>query len=366
MLGGGICRRAAKLILSKRIPNFAIGAFMATTWYVKQGEKSFGPYSDDQLKQLVAQGKITPTHHLFNASRQQWMQANQIPGLFSFPSAPQFQSFPALNPNVSAQSSASYRPPVAKKSNTTLVAAGIIGTLSVMGIVAVFALRTPASSAVPQGNSSASAGSTKTNPVPTPTAVATAPVVAVAVPANTFRKELFDKAHRAAVEFRESVGSKPLDTEIKLIENAVKGPEEQEVLKMFKALYDIQDARVQLATIKLSVKRSKEILQELQASRAKAGRPIIPEIDKFIGELEIVSAIDQAGGVPVSSIAKLNLTDTSAMLVETSLITPTEFQGIRIIPYDQARKSLLGQEQVFLKTIGEVINNNGRPLTNGN
>lgn len=54
---------------------------MAANWVVKQGGKDFGPYTDEQLKQLANRGQVGPSDQIFNVMKQQWLPAYQIRGL---------------------------------------------------------------------------------------------------------------------------------------------------------------------------------------------------------------------------------------------------------------------------------------------
>ncbi|MBN8625977.1 MAG: DUF4339 domain-containing protein [Planctomycetes bacterium] len=376
---------------------------MSANWFIRQQGKDFGPFTDEQLRQLAGQGKIAPADQVFNSARQQWMQAVQVAGLFnsspviptaSFPTAPQFPTAMPAQSNFGNFGStvSTYRSPPQKKSGFPVV--GIVAGIVIVGIVGTgvfLVLKNEKSPTVAQSDKPSSPDR-KTAPSPMPASVAPAPVVAASVvpapvvpapaaatPAITIRKELFDKAHRAAIEFRESVGPKPLDTEIRLIEHSVKGAQEQEVLKMFQFVYEIQVARTQLSGTKLAVAQAISTLGELKALVARADAPIDltkappamvleaarlkarrQQNDALVQELEIIALIDKAGGLPVSSTGAMpTLADATAMLVKKSLISPTEYQGIKMISYDNANKSLLAQEQTLLKTISEKINSGG-------
>ncbi|MDY0170419.1 MAG: hypothetical protein RBS80_28005, partial [Thermoguttaceae bacterium] len=54
-----------------------------------------------------------------------------------------------------------------------------------------------------------------------------------------FRRELFDNAHRAAIEFT-SGGKVQLATELKLIEGAIRTDEERAVFELFETVLDVQ------------------------------------------------------------------------------------------------------------------------------
>lgn len=361
---------------------------MANSWFVKQGGKDFGPYTDDQIRLLASQGKLTPTDQVFNAMSQRWTQANQIPGLFGFAPAPQYQSFPSPNPNIVAQSSVSYRPPAAKKSNTPLIAIGIIGTLVAVGIGAMFALRTPASPPAPKGDSSATAPSKEANP----TTAAVTHVGSATTPTTTFRKELFDSAHRAAIEYR--FGAEPkLKTELALIEPAIQSSGEKNVFAMLQKVLEIQNTLNQLpaaqeltrSTLKM---HEDNISLETYTAVTKGVNLNMPEVrglaeasanklsleifQKFFGEMRATSThgivvrcdiIGQTNPPRWKGInAKLNY-DMEKFLKNPvmSFAKPTEEQGFAWISFSGTKSTLEKMVSDSLKTVGESIHNQGMP-----
>lgn len=52
-----------------------------TTWYSRNGEQQFGPYSDQELKRAVEAGKIMPETLIRQGENGNWFRADQIPGL---------------------------------------------------------------------------------------------------------------------------------------------------------------------------------------------------------------------------------------------------------------------------------------------
>ena len=57
-------------------------------WFVQLNGKVFGPLGDDQLRQLVAAGKIAKETEISQDRAGPWSQASRIRGLFQEPSAP--------------------------------------------------------------------------------------------------------------------------------------------------------------------------------------------------------------------------------------------------------------------------------------
>lgn len=76
---------------------------MAHDWYVKRGEKHYGPFTSAQLKKLAGEGKVSPTTEVRLGAEGTWTQASRVKGLFG---APQTSS-------SSASLSAPTIPPVA-------------------------------------------------------------------------------------------------------------------------------------------------------------------------------------------------------------------------------------------------------------
>ena len=55
---------------------------MANLWHCKRQDKQFGPFSDQQLKQLAASGKLQPSDMVQREGTDQWVPANRLKGLF--------------------------------------------------------------------------------------------------------------------------------------------------------------------------------------------------------------------------------------------------------------------------------------------
>jgi hypothetical protein len=94
-----------------------------------------------------------------------------------------------------------------------------------------------------------------------------------------FRKELFDKSHRAAIEF--TSGNKvQLDTELKLIEDAIQTDEERAVLELFEAVLNVQ---TDMNTLWVAKRYTDEVAKKMGAlspegeSLMKTGMPLIYE-----------------------------------------------------------------------------------------
>jgi hypothetical protein len=53
---------------------------MANTWYVRTGEKQYGPFSPGQLQKLAQKGELQPEHFV-SPDRQRWVKPSQVRGL---------------------------------------------------------------------------------------------------------------------------------------------------------------------------------------------------------------------------------------------------------------------------------------------
>ncbi len=58
------------------------------SWYVSRNGKRRGPLSDDQLKQAVANGKVTHRDFVWYDGLQDWVEAGKVKGLFASPPPP--------------------------------------------------------------------------------------------------------------------------------------------------------------------------------------------------------------------------------------------------------------------------------------
>lgn len=56
---------------------------MAAQWYYEQGGEPIGPISGAELKQLAADGQLSPTDQVWKEGLADWTEASQVKGLFS-------------------------------------------------------------------------------------------------------------------------------------------------------------------------------------------------------------------------------------------------------------------------------------------
>ena len=74
---------------------------MAARWYCLIGQQQYGPFTSDQIQQLVQQGQLLPKHFLRTETDSQWTPAADLPGLFPAPPPT------AASPSAAAPSAAS-------------------------------------------------------------------------------------------------------------------------------------------------------------------------------------------------------------------------------------------------------------------
>ena len=140
-------------------------------WYLKHGDKEYGPMDSNKLKQLAAQNKIRPTDYIRRGADGKWTLASHAKGLFNDaasndPSAPSpinvqsgdaktgaTQPVPPVAPNLSASFSQTppVAPPVAKAIPVAQKAASSASSSMSFGEGLEFTPSSPASSAPKKG-----------------------------------------------------------------------------------------------------------------------------------------------------------------------------------------------------------------------
>lgn len=78
---------------------------MAAEWFCYIAGREFGPLSAQELRTMVAEGSLTPRHHVRRGRDGPWIEAGQVKGLF--PPTPQQSAPPAVgqsgsSPNIAA------------------------------------------------------------------------------------------------------------------------------------------------------------------------------------------------------------------------------------------------------------------------
>jgi hypothetical protein len=51
-------------------------------WYISRNNQTAGPFSDSQIKQFIAQGRLVPTDYVCRQGVFDWVVASSVPGLF--------------------------------------------------------------------------------------------------------------------------------------------------------------------------------------------------------------------------------------------------------------------------------------------
>ncbi len=55
---------------------------MALVWFCKISEEQLGPFSSRQIKELVAEGRLSPGDHVRQGTDGPWQRAGEVRGLF--------------------------------------------------------------------------------------------------------------------------------------------------------------------------------------------------------------------------------------------------------------------------------------------
>ena len=360
---------------------------MAVAWFYKsESDGAFGPVSASELKKLALGGHVVPSTMVLKGDDGLWVLASKVKGLFDqdpkdlppFPSAAvativTSQSTHPSSPNVSARADASAvelgveSTTVLSKqglSPAMLIAVGSGGTLIIVGLIVVggmiFAMPQDAQNTSSIGVSTGTTNPT-TTPVRTDTTAFTEQNLAAAnqIAEPSFRKEIFEKVHRAAVDYAPGKDIQ-LARELELIESAIKGENEQEVFNLFKVVMEIQTD--------MNILEVGKMVTEKTAKDFKAVSPSTKQITASIGgaakdkydELAATAAISQAGGVAVSSKISPKYEKTMKLLLDRQPLTPLEQDGVRWIPYETTQSELRIMEKATLKVAADAFNNGGK------
>lgn len=220
-------------------------------------------------------------------------------------------------------------------------------------------------------------GCTRPSATPDPTPVA-APQQA---PADAFRKEIFSNAHRTLVSFNTNkpTSTAAIDTELKLLETAVKGEAEQNTLKALRLARDNQAAMVMLeacrvASLKASeaydsvIQSGNKIVEEARADR-KFGEALAANAERV--NKQVLQTLDwqkeisdsyQSGYVcfysPTFPGEKWDFRDK---VQKAGFKTIAGNYGM-YVAYDPHMKTLQGFNETLCRIAGEMINNNGKPV----
>ena len=172
-----------------------------------------------------------------------------------------------------------------------------------------------------------------------------------------FRKDLFDEAFRAAVKY--STGEQvTLSDELEILEPAIRSKEEKDVFKLFEFVLDLQTDLNLLSVGKLATEGIAEKFTSFSNLELRLFRQNFK--DKH-DEWKAFASINLSSGVVVVSKSNFKLNEAMAILLDhQKWIKPEDHNGVMWIPYESTESKLLVIEEVCLKTLGEVINNNGK------
>jgi hypothetical protein len=212
---------------------------------------------------------------------------------------------------------------------------------------------------------------------PTSETAAKAPNVSApsrATPPPEFRKELFEKALRAAIDFKPSSGiaSGSLQTELKILEAAARGEGEVECLKIFRLLSEVQTDLTLLQSGKVATSQVATGYQTLNAdvlNLIKANNP------RYYQSMAAISAVNQRGDVVVyfgdgigdaterAAHASVNQAAQvlAARIEARTGIKAMQVPGseIRFIPYGNTKSALESMNAALAKTAAELVYNGG-------
>ena len=217
-------------------------------------------------------------------------------------------------------------------------------------------------------------------PAPAPPAPAPAPPApAPAPPAPPFRRELFTAAHRIAVSYDVNAPTTPkaLNTEIKLLETAVKTEGEKNTLSVLKLVYDNQDAMAFLDTIWRASDEISRIYQE--------------NLNKKFEEIARNALMDPPRPTAISVEDLLRATEwqleirAQLLLGKVCFYAPHHPKGSfdfraqikkkgfpvvngqygSYVAYEPAKKALLSANEALTQSLGLYINNDGFANSSG-
>lgn len=193
-----------------------------------------------------------------------------------------------------------------------------------------------------------------------------APPSRIEPPPVLFRGELFDKAHRAALEFDPSEGgTRPLFIELDLIESAIRSDEERAVFDLLTVVGEIQFGIVVLNATRLATKEMLDAFDAMTPGGKNLLRTTGPQI---YHETVAIGDIYRAGGVPVESMVMSKAARAIQVgLVQKQSLTPEYVESeshLRIgwIPYDSTMSQLQARVGEALTNVGRMIHNEGQSL----
>jgi TM2 domain-containing membrane protein YozV len=105
---------------------------MSAQWHLSRGDgNKYGPYSDEQMKEMAGAGQVVPTDMVWKEGMAEWSPATTIPGLFpdrppSPPPAPPPDSYRADSGPQRSPGHGGFIPPA---NSPNKVACGVLGIL---------------------------------------------------------------------------------------------------------------------------------------------------------------------------------------------------------------------------------------------
>jgi hypothetical protein len=180
---------------------------------------------------------------------------------------------------------------------------------------------------------------------------------------ETIRTELFEKAHRAALECTPGMTNQ-LSVELTLIEPALKTDAERRVFKAFQAVNDVEIDLITLETGKKATEefaaKADKMTGKFQSGNATIGK-ITFDVENFlpdesrnwVRELKAARQVSQGSGVVVSmrdpANAGVAVLEKLRDLAARHSITPQALDTVQWIPYHSTRTKLLDVHSTLTK-----------------
>ncbi len=186
-------------------------------------------------------------------------------------------------------------------------------------------------------------------------------------PADPFRRDLFSDAHRIAVSYdvNSPTAPKSLDTEIKLLETAVKSDGEKDALTALRLVRDNQDAMAFLEAIRNTSAKIgdnyQSSVEELNAVDAPAF--IKQSVEKLILAMDWQREIRdqmQSGNVCFYAPRHPEGAFDFRERVQKLGLPVINGQYSMFVAYAPCMKFLRAANDSLTKSVGELINNNGK------
>lgn len=186
---------------------------------------------------------------------------------------------------------------------------------------------------------------------------------------EVFRKEIFEKAYRAAVEFNlRDNGRLLLADELEIIEPGLKTDAERQVFKLLKF---VEQSQVDRRALRVSRDAFSEVVadykpldQSLLNTFKQLGDVGERQIKQYEELQEIVAVHREGGAIVALTLAKTKelseLTEMLERVTEDYGFTPSKLKYVTWVPYEKSVRLIEVAATAVRKTAGEMIHNNGK------